>query len=385
MKNKFLRNTLILTAIALVALIVPSVLIGLGAINPYVAQIITLSAVNAIMALSVNIICGITGQLSLGQAGFMALGAYATIIFNANLHVPLPVAIIIAGIITAFFGFLIGFPTLKLDGDYLAIVTLAFGEIIRVVLVNLGSITGSLKEALMSQKANLSAAEIASKQKAIDFFSIFGPNGKSFDSPLVFNPTLAFVIVAGVLVLTIILLQNFIRSTYGRAILAVREDEIAANSSGIPVFRYKMIGFVIASFVAGIGGALYVSLIGFVKPDQASFNKSIDYLIYVVLGGMGSVTGSVLAAFVLTSLQEVLRFLQNFRLLIYPVILIIVMLFRPQGLLGYKELSFVKVCERLVNWIKNRKKGGTDVKADGAAGTQKVDAEKSVEGGAENV
>ena len=144
------------------------------------------------------------------------------------------------------------------------------------------------------------------------------------------------------------MIQNFIRSTYGRAILAVRDDEIAANSSGIPIFKYKMIGFVIASFVAGIGGGLYVSLIGFVKPEQASFNNSINYLIYVVLGGMGSTTGSVLAAFVLTYLQEFLRFLKNFRLLIYPVILIIVMLFRPQGLLGFKEFSFVG----FVDWIK---------------------------------
>ena len=121
------------------------------------------------------------------------------------------------------------------------------------------------------------------------------------------------------------------------------------STAPAPLNSTRLIGFVIASFVAGIGGALYVSLIGFVKPDQASFNKSIDYLIYVVLGGMGSVTGSVLAAFVLTTLQEVLRFLQNFRLLIYPVILIIVMLFRPQGLLGFKEFSFVG----FVDWIKD--------------------------------
>ncbi len=159
---------------------------------------------------------------------------------------------------------------------------------------------------------------------------------------------LAYIVIIGVLILLIVLIQNFIRSTYGRAILAVREDEIAANSSGISVFRYKMIGFVIASFVAGIGGALYVCLIGFIKPEQASFNNSINYLIYVVLGGMGSTTGSVLAAFVLTYLQEFLRFLKNFRLLIYPVILIIVMLFRPQGLLGHKEVSFVKCYE----WLK---------------------------------
>lgn len=317
MKNKFIRNTIILSVVAAVALFVPAILIKLNVINAYTAQIITLSGVNAIMALSVNIICGITGQLSLGQAGFMAIGAYSTILFTQNAGCPIFISVILAGLVTALFGFLIGFPTLKLDGDYLAIVTLGFGEIIRVVLVNLKSLTG-------------------------------GPNGKSFATKLSFDATLAYLVIIGTLILLIVLIMNFIRSTYGRAILAVRDDEIAANSSGIPVFRYKMIGFVIASFVAGIGGALYVCLIGFVKPEQASFNNSINYLIYVVLGGMGSTTGSVLAAFVLTYLQEFLRFLKNFRLLIYPVILIIVMLFRPQGLLGHKEVSFVGIYE----WFK---------------------------------
>ena len=121
------------------------------------------------------------------------------------------------------------------------------------------------------------------------------------------------------------------------------------------MFKYKMIGFVIASFVAGIGGALDAPLIGFVKPDIASFNRSIDYLIFVVLGGMGSITGSVLAAFALTWLQEFLRFLRDYRLLIYPVILILVMLFRPQGLLGMKELSFVSVWDRIASYLKTRK------------------------------
>ncbi len=321
MKNKFLRNTLILAVISVIAVVLPTLLIQAEIIDAYTAQIITLGGINAIMALSVNIICGITGQLSLGQAGFMAIGCYSTIFLSQNAGIPLPLSIIIAAIITAFFGFLIGFPTLKLDGDYLAIVTLGFGEIIRVVLVNLRELTG-------------------------------GPNGKQFTTILAFQPPLAYAVIIGVLVVVIILLQNFIRSTYGRAILAVRDDEIAANSSGIAVFKYKMIGFVIASFVAGLGGGLYVSLIGFVKPEQASFNNSVNYLIYVVLGGMGSTTGSVLAAFVLTYLQEFLRFLKNFRLLIYPVILIVVMLFRPQGLLGFKEISFIKIFDSCVAKIK---------------------------------
>lgn len=319
MKDNFRRNTIILLVISLAVVLIPAALmefpLGAPAVDAYTAQIIILGGINAIMAISVNVICGITGQLSLGQAGFQALGAYSVILLTSECGIPLPVSIILGGLIAAFFGFLIGFPTLKLEGDYLAIVTLAFGEIIRVVLVNLKGITG-------------------------------GPNGKQFSTvfttSLDHGAAISYLSVIGSLVLIIVLLQNFLRSTYGRTILAVREDPVAANSNGIGVFRYKMIGFVIASFIAGIGGALYAPFIGFVKPDLASFNNSINDLIFVVLGGMGSITGGILAAFVLTILQEVLRFLRDYRLLIYPVILILVMLFRPQGLLGVKELSFVK-------------------------------------------
>lgn len=312
------RNTLILSIVSVAIIAIPTILVAVGIIDEYIAGIISQAGVYAIMAISVNIISGVTGQLSLGQAGFMALGAYSTILFNTILNIPLPLSVIFAGLTTAFFGFLIGFPTLKLEGDYLAIVTLAFGEIIRVILVNAKKLTG-------------------------------GPNGKSFNTILTMNSTIAVFVITVILVAIVILVQNIIRSSYGRAILAVREDEIAANSSGIPVFKYKMIGFVLASFVAGIGGSLYVMLIGFIKPEQAAFSKSIDYLIFVVLGGMGSMTGSVLSAYVLTFLQESLRFLQNYRLLFYPVVLILVMLFRPQGLLGTKEFSFIKTFD----WIKS--------------------------------
>lgn len=336
MNDKFKRNTIILTVIATVLLVVPALLMDgrKAVINAYTAQILTLGGINAIMALSVNVVCGITGQLSLGQAAFQSLGAYSTIVFTQTFGIPLPVSIILGGLVAAFFGFIIGFPTLKLEGDYLAIVTLAFGEIIRVFLVNLKSITG-------------------------------GPNGIQFTtiftSSLNHGSMISYLAVIGSLILIIVLLQNFLRSTYGRAILAVREDEIAANSNGIGVFRYKMIGFVIASFIGGIGGALYAPFIGFIKPDLGSFNNSINHLIYVVLGGMGSITGGIVAAFGLTILQEGLRFLQNYRLLFYPIILIFVMLFRPQGLLGTKELSFIKVYDGIPGFfarlIKKIKRG----------------------------
>ncbi|MCR5723633.1 MAG: branched-chain amino acid ABC transporter permease [Treponema sp.] len=340
MRDKIVRNMAIPGVVALLAVFAPFGLIKAGVINAYTAQILTLGGINAIMALSVNIICGITGQLSLGQAGFEALGAYSVIILTQTCGVPLPVSIVIAALIAAFFGFLIGFPVLKLEGDYLAIVTLAFGEIIRVVLVNVKGVTG-------------------------------GPNGKQFSTLLTtsldWGPALSYLIIIGTLVLIIVFLQNVIHSSYGRAILAVREDEIAANSNGVGVFKYKMAGFVIASLVGGIAGALYAPFIGFIKPDLASFNNSINDLIFVVLGGMGSITGSVLAAFVLTYLQEFLRFLQNYRLLIYPVILILVMLFRPQGLLGMKELSFVKVYDGLPGFLRGLKAKAQKVKAKEAA------------------
>jgi branched-chain amino acid transport system permease protein len=279
-----------------------------------------MGGVNAIMAMSVNVIVGVTGQLSLGQAGFLAIGAFACIFFNFDLGLPLPLAALCATLVTTAAGFLIGFPVLKLSGDYLAIVTLGFGEIIRVVFINLKALTG-------------------------------GPNGRQFTTIMKMNGELAFVVVTVILIITLALLQNFLRSTYGRAIMACREDEIAAGTSGIDTFRYKMEGFVIAAFIAGIGGSLYAMVVGHMQPRAAEFLKSIDFLIYVVLGGMGSMTGSIFSAYVLTYLQEFLRFLQSYRLLIYPLILIFVMVYRPQGLLGMKEFSFVRLFDRVTDFV----------------------------------
>jgi branched-chain amino acid transport system permease protein len=318
------RSTIILGIAGILAIVIPLLLMTAGIIDAYTTRILTRGGVNAIMALSVNRIVGITGQLSLGQAGFLAIGAYSCIFFSLDLGLPLPLAAACAIIVTGIAGFLIGFPVLKLSGDYLAIVTLGFGEIIRVVFVNLRNLTG-------------------------------GPNGRSFTTEMVMNGRLAFAVTTAVLIIVLILLQNFLRSTYGRAIMACREDEIAANANGINIFRYKMLGFVTAAFIAGIGGSIYAMVVGFVRPDVAQFLRSIDFLIYVVLGGMGSITGSILAAYVLTYLQEFLRFLQDYRLLIYPVILILVMLFRPKGLLGTKEFSIVGFVDKMINIIRRRK------------------------------
>jgi branched-chain amino acid transport system permease protein len=316
-----------LAVAGILAVALPLLLMKLRIIDAYTSRILTMGGVNAIMAMSVNMIVGITGQLSLGQAGFLAIGAYSCIFFNFDMGLPLPLAVFCAVIVTTIAGFLIGFPVLKLTGDYLAIVTLGFGEIIRVVFINLKALTG-------------------------------GPNGRTFTTAMVLNSELAFVVTTATLVVILALLQNFLRSTYGRAIKACREDEIAANANGITIFRYKMLGFVIAAFIAGIGGCIYAMVVGFVKPDVAQFLKSIEFLIYVVLGGMGSMTGSILSAYVLTYLQEFLRFLQDYRLLIYPVILILVMLFRPKGLLGMKEFSIVGFVDKICGKFLRRTKKG---------------------------
>ena len=328
MPGKFpVKSTIILTAVGFFAITIPLLLMNVGVLDAYTVLIITMGGVNAIMAISVNTIVGITGQLSLGQAGFLAIGAYGCIFFNLDAGLPLPLAAACSIVLTTVVGFLIGFPVLKLTGDYLAIVTLGFGEIIRVVFINLKSITG-------------------------------GPNGRQFTTVMKMNNSLAFVVVTLILVITIALLQNFLRSTYGRAIKACREDEIAANSSGIDIFRYKMLGFVIAAFIAGIGGCLYAMVVGLVQPASAQFLRSIDYLIFVVLGGMGSMTGSVLAAYALTGLQELLRFLpraiQDARLIVYAFILVLIMIFRPQGLLGMMEFSFVRGWDTLVDFLKGK-------------------------------
>jgi len=321
------KSTLILSLVAAFALGLPILLHNLGVLSTYWIFVLTLAGVNAIMAISVNTIVGITGQLSLGQAGFLAIGAYSYIFFNADLGLPLPLAALCAVFLTGIAGFIIGFPVLKLSGDYLAVVTLGFGEIIRVVANNLNDIT-------------------------------WGPNGRTFLTPLLFNRPLGFIVITIILIAVLALVQNFLRSTYGRAIKACREDEIAANSSGVNVFRYKMTGFVIAAAIAGIGGCLFAMVIGIVMPMDANFLRSIDYLIFVVFGGMGSMTGAILAAYVLTILQELLQILpravQDFRLIAYAIILIFIMIFRPKGLLGMKEFSFVKTWDALLNLLRGK-------------------------------
>jgi branched-chain amino acid transport system permease protein len=263
----------------------------------------------------------------------MAIGAYVSAYGMMQLHLPLPVCLFMGGLVTAGFGFVIGFPTLKLTGDYLAIVTLGFGEIIRVILINLPQVTG-------------------------------GPAGlkgiPSFISSSSLQPSVSFGITLLFVILTIVLMRNLMTGRFGRAIMSVRDDEIASRSMGVNVFSHKMYAFILSAFIAGIGGALYAPFFGYLNPTMFNFLKSFDFLIIVVLGGMGSITGTVIAGYALTYLQEFLRILQDYRLVIYPVILILIMLFRPGGLMGKREFSLTNAYfGKFVAWAKKRKAGGS--------------------------
>ena len=302
MKKFFSKRIVCFTSLILVTYLILMGLMSINVINSYYKGIITLALINIMLAVSLNLIVGFTGQLCLGHAGFMSIGAYVSAVLTQKAGMPFIVSIFLGAIIACIFAALIGYPTLKLTGDYFAITTLAFCEIIRIIIMNIDLVGG-----------------------ARGFTGI----------PRETNFTLAFLFM----VITVIVIYNIIHSSQGRAMLSVRENEIAAESMGINAFKYKMIAFIIAAFFAGLAGGLYAHYMGYIQPASFDFNKSIDYLTFVVFGGMGSLSGSIIATIVLTFLPELLRGLGEFRMLIYPLALILLMIFRPQGLLGDKEVS----------------------------------------------
>ena len=315
----------LLLGITLILVAAVAALIQFDILNEYVAQILSFAGINIILALSLNLISGFTGQLALGHAGFMAIGSYAAAVSVMQFNMPIFVGVLIGGLVTALFGLLIGFPTLRLRGDYLAIVTLAFGEIIRVILVNLDALTGGAA-GLKGVPYFVSAEAIEKNPAAIDAI-----------------PVLNFVFITLTMVLVLALVHNLLHSSYGRAIISVREDEVASGSMGVGIFRYKMIAFCLSAFIAGVGGGLYAFLFNYLNPTDFNFLRSVDFLIIVVFGGMGSLTGTVVAGYLLTYLQEALRFLKDYRLIIYPLLLILMMIFRPGGILGSRELSITRL------------------------------------------
>ena len=279
-------------------------------LSSYHVQILIWVGVNVIMGVSLNLINGFTGQFSLGHAGFMAIGAYTAAYCTKILGLPFAVALIAGGITASAGGLLVGVPTLRLAGDYLAIATLGFGEIIRVAIVNL-SVVG-------------------------------GPRGLGG-----IPAHTTFLWVYCVAVLAVVVVKNIIGSRHGRAFIAIREDETAAETMGIDTIKTKIAAFVIGAFFAGVAGGLYAHKITYIDPGQFDFMKSIESLVIIVLGGMGSITGSVVAAFIVTFLPEVLRPLAEWRMVAYSLMLILIMLDRPKGLMGSAEVSIAGIRSRL--------------------------------------
>lgn len=277
-----------------------------GRINPYYFQIIMYIGINIILASSLNLINGFAGQFSLGHAGFMAIGAYTSAVLTSamklspgNLMVyPLfALALIGGGLVASFFGLLVGIPSLRLKGDYLAITTLGLGEIIRVVIQSLNFLGG--------------ARGLSGIAKISNFFWVYA--------------TVALLIY---------LIYSLIGSTYGKGFLAVKDDEIAAEAIGISSTRHKIIAFVTGAFFAGIAGGLYAHFVTYINPSQFGFLRSFEIVVMVVVGGMGSIIGVILAAVLLTILPEALRAIAQYRMVIYALLLIIIMISRPQGLFG---------------------------------------------------
>lgn len=294
-----------------------SFLIGKDIIGPYYVQILMGIGISIIMAMGTNLVLGFSGQFPLGQAGFMAIGAYTTAIFTNSMptylgfYLSMVLGVLIAGLV----GVLVGFPTLRLKGDYLAIATLGVAEIIRIAIVNGGDLTNG-------------AAGLTGVLRYTSW-------------PVVY----AFVI------LIIILTMNFLRSSSGRQVISVREDEIAAESMGVNTTKMKVMTFAFAAMTASIAGSLYVGYIGTVVPKDFTLMRSIDYLIIAVLGGLGSMTGTIVAAIVLGALNMYLQSFSDVRMIIYSLALILVMVFKPSGLLGTKE------CQLSHLFSKNDKEG----------------------------
>ncbi len=304
----------------IIGLIIFGVIQGMisgGMIGAFWQLNIILICVNVIMAVSLNLINGYTGQFSIGHAGFMAVGSYVGVVATTNFHLPFIVALILGAICAGILGFLIGLPTLRLRGDYLAIATLGLGEIIRIVIMNIEYVGG-----------------------AAGFKGI----------PHLTN----FAWVYGAMLITLFFIKNFVNSSHGRACIAIRENEIAAEAMGVNTTKYKVMAFTIGAAFAGIAGGLFAHQFYLISPNSFTFLASFNYLIMVVLGGMGSITGSIAGAFVVTFISAALASFPEVRMIIYALALILLMFYRPQGLFGYMEITNFTPIKKVLDKISGK-------------------------------
>jgi branched-chain amino acid transport system permease protein len=309
---------------ALLALVYGLELAVEGALNEYVQRIVLLAGINVILAVGLNLINGTTGQFSIGHAGFMAVGAYTAAFVGTKIAIPVHgllgkgnlanglifnFALLVAALFAGISGLIVGMPSLRLRGDYLAVVTLGFGEIIRILFNNatfLGAATG-----------------------------YFGDDPSGLPAYTNFFWVYAW---AGVIV---VLIHNLTFSQTGRSLIAIREDEIAAEAMATPTTRLKVTAFAISAATAGIAGGLFAHMQAGVRPEDFRFEKSIDMIVMIIVGGLGSISGAILGGIFVAASLELMRDLQQYRLVLYALLLIVIMILRPQGLLGSRELHHV--------------------------------------------
>jgi branched-chain amino acid transport system permease protein len=303
MDPKLVKRVFLIGALAMAA--IP---LALG--NQYVYHVLTTAGIYAVLAISLNFLLGCTGLFSLGHAAFYGIGAYASALLTLKLHVPFLAAFFLSGIIAALAGAIVAFPALRLKGIFLAIGTIGFNEILRLLAINLDSLTG-------------------------------GPAGlPGIVKPEFFGLTIAqprdyYAAVVLLVLLTYSIFQRLLFSRPGRALLAIRDDEIAARSAGINITGYKVAAFAISSFFAGLAGSFFAHYLTYISPDSFGLNESFAILAMVALGGIGNLTGSVAGALLLVTIPETFRFLQDYRELIYGVTIVVIMLILPEGVVGW--------------------------------------------------
>lgn len=311
-KQVFSKVNLVWTAIILAIFALFALLMQTGVINSYYESVLFTICINIILAVSLNLVIGICGQFSLGHAGFMAIGAYSAGVVSKMIpgYGGMFLGILAGFAISAVAALIVSIPTLRLRGDYLAIATLGFGEIIRILIMNMKITNG--------------AAGLTGIPQLTTW-------------PLLYAAT----------VISVIICTNFMRSAQGRACIAIREDEIAAEAMGINTTKYKVMAFVVGAILASLAGSLFANYFFVLNPNQFTFNKSIDILVMVVFGGMGSMSASVLAAILIGLLNMYLQQVTDLRMIIYGAALVLMMIFKPSGILGTWEVSLTRWFEKM--------------------------------------
>lgn len=309
--HRFHQKTFAWLGLALLIFLILWAMIQFGLISSYHKIALVTIMLNIIYATGLNLVLGVAGQFSLGHAGFIAIGAYASAIITTKFSLSPVLGLVLAMLVAMGLGIgvsiLVGYPTLRLKGDYLAIATLGVSEIIRVLINNLKGLTNG-------------PAGIAGLPRITDWWQVYF-----------------------LMIFCLVIILNYTHSSAGRVTLAINQDEIAAEAMGVEVTKYKLFAFVIAAMTAAMGGVLQANFLGIVTPSDYSFNRSIDILIIVVFGGIGSFTGTIISAIVLGLLNLFLQDYGQLRMVLYALALILIMIFRPEGLLGKSELNLPKL------------------------------------------